>query len=87
MAKKQAKVRKIVFGPWFWCEICAILRQLSRSGDFRFALLSVFSEVSYSFVFGISIFGSLQSVYSGIWSCTLLESVLFGEWSKNVIRC
>ena len=79
MAKKQAEVRRIVFGLWFWCEIFAILRQLSRRGGFRFILLSVFSEVSYSFVFGISIFGSLQSVYSGIWSCTLLESVLFGE--------
>lgn len=36
MAKKQAEVRRIVFGLWFWCEIFAILRQLSRRGGFRF---------------------------------------------------
>ena len=34
MAKKQGKVRRIVFELWFWCEICAILRQLSRGGGF-----------------------------------------------------
>lgn len=60
MAKKQGKARRIVFGLWFWCEICAILRHLSRGGSFRFVLLSVFSEVSYSFDFGISISGSPQ---------------------------
>ena len=60
MAKKQGKVRRIVFGLWFCCEISAILRHLSRGGSFRFVLLSVFSEVSYSFDFGISISGSPQ---------------------------
>ena len=68
---------------WFWRQISAILRQLSRGNRFRFVLLSCLSDVSYSFEFGIIIFGYVVYVFRHL----VLHSLgISSFWSSLIYR-